>query len=230
MSRHDHRNHILSQLGEEHDPSATGRLVRLRRGQVLQEPERPIANVFFPLSGVVSLLTILRDGSSVEVGCVGAEGMVGLPVFLGARIAATRMIVQVSGLACRIPAEHFRRQLSEDRALFMLMARYTDLSLIQAAQISACNRRHSVVERCARLLQEWSVRMPSGRIPVTHESLADSLGVRRAGVSEAMSTLQEEGCIRYGRGYTVIQRPRRLAQLSCECHEVIANAMARSEW
>jgi CRP-like cAMP-binding protein len=222
-----HRNYILGKLGPE--PAHFGSLVRLRRGQVLQDAQAPIRSVYFPVAGVLSMLTVLEDGTSVEVACVGMEGMAGLPVFLGAQVSQTRVVVQVNGTACRVPANDFRRRLESDRELHRIMARYTDIVLIQAAQISACNRRHSVVHRCARILQEWSARLPSGRLPVTHDSLADSLGARRSSVSEAMAELQEMGCLRYGRGYTVINQ-RRLARAACECHGVISEAMAATEW
>jgi CRP-like cAMP-binding protein len=195
--------------------------VRLAQGDVLYEPDQPIEHVYFPDRVVVSLVSSLSDGLSVEVGTVGCEGMVGLPVFLGGDTTSTRAIAQIPGAAKRLDAESFKREAGAPGAFRELMLRYSHAFLIQVAQTAACNGVHLVRERCARWLLMTHDRVRGDSFPLTPDFLALMLGVRRAGVSVAMHALQDAGLIRYGRGSVEIVDRERLEKSSCECYRVV---------
>ena len=185
---------------------------------VLQEPKRPIPYVYFPSSGVVSVV-IPPDGrgDGVEVGLVGREGLTGLPVFLGADSTPARWVVQAPGQALRMAAEEFRAHAVR-RPLRDLLLLYTNAFLAQVSQSVACNALHPVEERLCRWLLTVHARVDSDQFPLTHEFLATMLGVRRASVTNAARGLQEAGLIRYGRGrLEVLDRPG-LEAAACGCH------------
>jgi CRP-like cAMP-binding protein len=189
--------------------------------EVLQEPGRAIPHVHFPTCGVVSLLTLLRGGGTVEVGLVGREGVVGLPVFLGVASASVRYVVQAPGEALRMRAGLFRDLVERDSSLHGLLLRYTDAFLTQVSQAVACNTRHPVKQRLCRWLLMTHVRVGSDCFPLTQEFLAAMLGVRRASVSEVAGGLQQAGLIRCGRGEITILDRRGLEAAACECYQVV---------
>ncbi len=185
---------------------------------VLQEPSRPIPFVYFPSSGVVSVV-IPPDGvgDGVEVGLVGREGVIGLPVFLGADSTPARWVVQVPGEALRTPAEEFRAHAAR-RPLHDLLLLYANAFLAQVSQSVACNALHPVEERLCRWLLTVHTRVDSDVFPLTHEFLGAMLGVRRASVTEAARGLQEAGLIRYGRGRLEVLDRAGLESAACGCH------------
>ena len=194
--------------------------VPLRFRDVLQEPNGSIPYVYFPSSGVVSVV-VAPDGrgGGVEVGLVGREGVIGLPVFLGADSTPARWVVQVPGEALRMAAEDFRVHVAR-RPLHDLLLLYTNAFLVQVSQSVACNALHPVEERLCRWLLTVHTRVGSDQFPLTHHFLGSMLGVRRASVTEAARGLQEEGLIRYGRGrLEVLDRPG-LESAACGCHRV----------
>lgn len=207
----------LGQLGERY---------QLSQGQVLQEAGEEIEQVFFPLSGVLSLLTVLSTGQAAEVASIGREGFAGLPVFLGAKIATTRTLVQVPGEALHVDADEFRKEMSGGR-LAIQLARYAELQFISAAQSTACARLHSVEERCARAILHWEDRLDRDVLPVTQDALAEALGVRRASVTAAIKAFVDAGAIKRGRARLTVVRRNLLEDMACECYRTVQDSYDR---
>lgn len=195
--------------------------------QVLYEPREPISHVYFPNNAVVSLLNLMADGAAVEVGVVGYEGIVGLPVFLGIDTISGKAIVQIAGDAMRMKADVFRAEANRDGPLHRLLQRYTQALLMQVSQTAACNRFHAVEERCCRWLLMTHDRVRSDQFPITQEFLSQMLGVRRASVSLTAATLQRAGLIRYSRGKMNILDREGLEAISCECYGIVKEEFDR---
>jgi len=188
----------------------------------------PIAFVYFPVDCVISLVAEMEDGRTVEVATVGREGMAGLPVFLqAAYTSAHDSFCQIAGTALRMSAEAFTTRANNGGALQALLQRYTQALFSQVAQSSACNRLHSIEQRCARWLLLTRDRVGKDRFPLTQEFLAQMLGVQRSSVNGVASTLQKAGVIRYTRGVITILDGAALERVSCECYRVIADEYAR---
>jgi CRP-like cAMP-binding protein len=186
----------------------------------LYEASRPIEQVYFPIEGVASLVITTADGASAEVGTIGSEGMVGLPVCLGDRLAPSSVYVQVPGTALRMDARTFRAELERNPTLNLIMLRYAHAFFNQVAQSAACAHLHRVEQRCCRWLLMTRDRMPSGDFLLTHEFLGMMLGVRRTTVTDVMGALQKAGLIRYRRGHVTILDQEALQQRACECYEI----------
>jgi CRP-like cAMP-binding protein len=201
--------------------------VSLEFKQPVYEPGEPIRHVYFPTSGVVSLVTVMSDDQPVEIATVGREGMVGLPVFLEAGEIPGRAFCQVPGAALRMEAEAFKVEAQWGGGLTSLLLRYTQALFNQVAQSAACNRTHTVEERCARWLLMTQDRVGEDRFPLTQEFMAMMLGVRRATVNVAAGILQRAGFITYMRGrITVLDRPG-LESASCECYAKVQSEFDR---
>jgi CRP-like cAMP-binding protein len=196
-------------------------LVSLTLKQLLYQPNRAIPYVYFPLTAVASLVTLMQDGQKVEVSTVGNEGMVGLPVFLGAETISAEAFTQIAGQAMRMSAVVFRGHALQPGPLQNLLLLYTQALFTQMAQSLACNSLHRIEQRCARWLLMSQDRVRSAQFPLTQEFLAQMLGVRRAGVSEVASRLQQEGLIQYTRGIITILNRAGLEAASCECYATI---------
>ncbi len=202
-------------------------LVPLALKHVLYEARSSIDYAYFPNRGVVSALTVMEDGRAIEVATIGDEGMVGLPLLVGAKITANRVIVQVPGDALRMPEATLREEVSRDSALRRLLILYHTAFLAEVSQAVACNGLHSVHQRCCRWLLMTQDRAHSDVFPMTHEFLAEMLGVRRSTVSEVLEPFQEKGLIRYSRGkLTVLDRVGLMAG-SCECYRSITDEFVR---
>jgi CRP-like cAMP-binding protein len=186
----------------------------------LYEASRPIEQVYFPINGVASLVITTSDGASAEVGTIGNEGMVGLPVVLGDRDAPSSVYVQVPGTALGMDARIFRGELERSPTLNLVMLRYAHAFFNQVAQSAACAHLHKVEQRCCRWLLMTRDRMPSGDFLLTHEFLGMMLGVRRTTVTDVMGTLQKAGLIRYRRGHVTILEHETLQQRACECYDI----------
>jgi CRP-like cAMP-binding protein len=193
-------------------------IVELSFKEVLYQPTKPIEYVYFPNHGVVSLLTILEDSTSAEVGLVGNEGMVGLPIFLGVETALYKTIVQVPGEAMRMKVDVFKNLVKPDSPLYSLLLRYTHTLMLQVSQSTACISHHSVEKRCCRWLLMTRDRVHSEQFTITHDFLSKMLGVRRASVTVVAGTLQKAGLIRYNRGQMTILDHSGLEAVSCECY------------
>ena len=186
----------------------------------LYEASRPIDNVYFPIDGVASLVLTTAEGASAEVGTIGNEGLVGLPICLGDRDAPSSVYVQVPGTALGMEARLFRGELERNRALNLIMLRYAHAFFNQVAQSAACAHLHLVEQRCCRWLLMTRDRMPSGDFLLTHEFLGMMLGVRRTTVTDVMGSLQKAGLIRYRRGHVTILNQEALHRRTCECYDV----------
>lgn len=201
--------------------------VSLTVRQPLYKPRAAIKFVYFPLSGVHSIVRSSADGGIVEIAAVGNEGMVGIPVFLGGASTPDEAFCQVPGDLLQMRAARFRKEVHRSLALRTIMLRYTQTFIHQIAQHAACNRLHSIVERCARWLLMTHDRVGVDEFALTQESLAQMLGVCRATVTTAAGMLQHAGLIRYTRGRITIVDRRRLERASCECYRLIRKEYKR---
>lgn len=203
--------------------------VSLEFKQVLYEPDGPIDAVYFVEHGVVSLVTLLDDGATVETGTIGNEGVAGLPVFLETDRGTDRGICQIVGSAKRLLAEivHAERRRADSQLLSVVL-RYTSAVIKMTAQTAACNRLHTVEERMSRWLLMTLDRVGNNEIALTQEFLAQMLGVRRPTVNIAGATLQKAGLIRYSRGKIAVVDRAGLEEASCECYVSIRNEFDRA--
>jgi CRP-like cAMP-binding protein len=196
-------------------------LVNLKLHDLLQEAGEVIVYCYFPNSAMASILNLMDDGKSVEVGLAGKEGFVGLPLIAGFRSSASRVVTQGEGTAFRIGANDMRKVLRRCPQLNILLLRYSQEAAMEVMQIAACNRLHEVNERLARWLLMSHDRIGMDVLPLTQEFLSQMLGIRRASVSVAAGVLQKAGLIHYGRGRVSIVSRKRLERASCECYGVI---------
>lgn len=191
------------------------------------EEGAPIRYVYFPLGCVASLLTVMEDGSAVEVGTIGKEGMVGLPLLLGSTTSPGLCFQQIVGSAMRMTAADFTAELARHGAFNNILHRYMQYFFIQVSQGTACNRLHPAEERCARWLLHTRARVASDTFALTHEFLAQMLGVRRATVTVIAGALQNAGIIEYNRGVVRVLDRQRLEEASCECFAKIRDEYTR---
>ena len=195
--------------------------VGLRFEEVLYEPDGPIRQVYFPTSGMISLLVVLDDGLAAQVGRVGNEGMVGLPVFLGVPTSHTRAFVEIPGEALRMKAQVFRQELRRTGALSGLLLRYTQALLRHSERLTACNTWHTVEQRLCRWLLVAHDRVRADRFEVTQEFLSQMLGAHRQSVTLAAGNLQKAGLIRYSRGKLTILDRQGLEAAACDCYRAV---------
>jgi CRP-like cAMP-binding protein len=200
--------------------------VSLPLREILYEANGPIAHVFFPLHGVVSLV-ISDGGFTLEVGIIGNEGLVGTPVFLGADRSPTRAIAQIPGDALRMEVKVFQSEMTRHGAFYGLVQRYTQTMINQISQSIVCNHRHSVEKRMCRWLLMSHNRVGADEFPLTHEFLAQMLGVRRPTVTAVAGALQKAGLISYHRGRISVLDRKGLEAASCECYEVVTKELER---
>ncbi|MBD2293685.1 Crp/Fnr family transcriptional regulator [Anabaena sphaerica FACHB-251] len=202
-------------------------LVSLSSGQSIYEAEESIKYIYFPEKAVISLLCVMENGSSVEVGLVSSEGMVGIPVILGDNITTLNAIVQIPDNSLRIDADIIRTEFKSGGAIQDLLLRYVKTVYLEVAQSAACNRLHTLEERLSRWLLTVSDRLNADEFPLTQEFISHMLGVRRSGVTVAAYTLSKAGLINYRRGNINILNREALEESSCECYKVIRNEYAR---
>jgi CRP-like cAMP-binding protein len=188
---------------------------------ILYEPGEIILDVYFPTSGIVSLLAAVEDRATLEVGLVGREGMVGLPVFMEVKKSGNRAVVQGAGSAFRMKAKVFRKECQNGGSLPRLLRRYSHSLLTQISQTAVCNRFHPIDARLARWLLMTSDRMGADEFQLTQEFLSNMLGVRREGVNKAAGTLQQQGLISYSRGALTILNRAGLEAIACQCYKII---------
>ena len=199
--------------------------VDLLCGEVLCESGSIPNSVIFPLTAIVSLSYLTQDGATTEFGVVGNDGMVGIAVFMGGHATPGRAIVQSAGQGLRLNAQVLRDTIQHASPVLALLLRYTQSLIVQMAQTAACNRHHSIDQQLSRRLLMGLDRSATSEVQMTHEAIANLLGVRREGVTEAALRLQGAGVIRYNRGRIEVLDRERLAQRSCECY-----AVARKEY
>lgn len=197
------------------------KLVALPLGKILYESGDALQNVYFPTDSIVSLLYVMENGASAEISVVGNEGIIGIAVFMGGKSTPSRAVVQSAGSAFSLSAQRLQNEFDGFADMRMLMLRYTQALITQMAQTAVCNRHHSIDQQLCRWLLLSLDRLRGNRLVMTQELIANMLGVRREGVTEAARKLQALGVIEYQRGkISVLDRPR-LEQLSCECYAVV---------
>jgi CRP-like cAMP-binding protein len=216
-------NHLLAALPEATYqrllPSLEG--VQLTLGQAVYESGGTQGHVYFPTTSIVSLLYVLADGASAEIAVTGNEGLVGIALFMGGETTPSRAVVQSAGHGYRLRGEVLKKEFETGGALQHLVLRYTQALITQMTQTAVCNRHHAVDQQLCRWLLLSLDRLPGDDLVMTQELIANMLGVRREGVTEAAGKLQEEGLIEYSRGrIRVLDRPR-LELRVCECYAVV---------
>ena len=217
------RNRLLLGLPSPECESIYSQLthVELRTHDVLEDVEEPIKYGYSVNSGLISVLSMMEGGKSVEVGISGNEGCTALPVAVGLKTSVSRLVVQMRGTAFRMPAQVLAMFLGQCPVLERRMQQYGQIMAMQGAQIAACNRLHEVDERLARWLLMTQDRIGSDLISLTHEFLANMLGTRRSSVTVAAGVLQKAGLITYSRGSVKIEKRERLEDAACECYQLI---------
>jgi CRP-like cAMP-binding protein len=223
-------NQILLDLPQKECDFAFSRLefMRLKLHQVLHEPGDTLKSAYFCNSGLISILSIFPDGKSVEVGLVGKEGFVGLPLIAGFRTAATRAVCQGEGTVFRVDDETLMAIIRQCPQLDRQLQQFSQIMTMQVTQIAACNRLHEVEERLARWILMSADRIGSDSLPLTQEFLAQMLGTRRSSVTVAAGILQKAGLIAYTRGAVRIADRPRLEEAACDCYGIMQRQI--EEW
>ncbi len=201
--------------------------VELPLGQEIYAASEQEAWVYFPVDCIISILYVTIDGHSAEISLVGCDGVAGIAVFLGGGSTPTEAIVQSAGSAHRLSAADIRREFDTDPAMRRLLLRYTQALITQMAQTAVCNRHHTILQQLARWLLLSIDRLPSSELTMTQELIANMLGVRREGVTEAAGKLQKLGIIHYVRGHITVLDRHKLEGLSCECYRVVKDESDR---
>jgi CRP-like cAMP-binding protein len=202
-------------------------LVPLPLGWAVYEAGGPQGYVYFPTTSIISLLYVMEDGASAEIAVTGNDGLVGIALFMGGESTPSRAVVQSAGYGYRLKAAVLKREFKQGGQLQYLALRYTQALITQMAQTAVCNRHHSVEQQLCRWLLLSLDRLPSNELAMTQELIANMLGVRREGVTEAAGHLQAAGLIHYSRGHiTVLDRPK-LEKRVCECYAVVKREMDR---
>ena len=201
--------------------------VELALGEVLYESGKRQAHVYFPTNSIVSLVYVMENGASAEVAIAGREGLVGISLFMGGDTTPSRALVQSAGSGFRIKGSLLRKEFDRGIALRQLLLRYTQALLTQMAQTAVCNRHHTVDQQLCRWLLMSIDRLPSNKLVMTQELIANMLGVRREGVTEAAGKLQKAGVILYLRGRIEVIDRSKLEHMVCECYEVVRDEYAR---
>jgi CRP-like cAMP-binding protein len=220
---HPRQNHILDALPQPERERLFPflELVTLPLGNVLYESGDVLRDIYFPTDSIVSLLYMFKDGTSAEIAVVGNDGAIGVALFMGGETTANRAIVQSAGSAYRLSGVRLKEEFGRNSAMLQLLLRYTQALITQMAQTAVCNRHHSVDQQLCRWLLLSLDRLASSELTMAQKLIADMLGARREGVTEAAGKLQKLGVITYRRGrITVVDRPT-LERLCCECYAVV---------
>jgi CRP-like cAMP-binding protein len=202
-------------------------LTAMPLGEVLYESGGRLQHVYFPVDSIVSLLYVLENGASAEIAVVGNEGILGISLFMGGETTPSRAVVQSAGFGYRLKAQILKREFNRAGRLLQLLLRYTQALITQMAQTAVCNRHHSVEQQLCRWLLLSLDRLASNELIMTQELIANMLGVRREGVTEAAGRLQRAGLIRYGRGRIQVLDRRGLEKAVCECYRVVKTEVDR---
>src|SRR5688572_20826327 len=223
MAKDPRSNRLLATLPEESYDALLPFLepVELALGKVLYESGGVQGYVYFPTSSIISLLYVLENGSSAEIAVTGCEGLVGIALFMGGETTPNRAVVQSAGAGHRIKAKALKQHFELGGALQLLLLRFTQALITQMTQTAVCNRHHSVDQQLCRWLLLSLDRLPSNELVMTQELIANMLGVRREGVTEAAGKLQADGLVAYSRGRITVLDRRRLEERVCECYAVV---------
>lgn len=217
------QNHLLAALPAEVQSRLFPdlELVSLPLGKVLYESGDTLRHVYFPTDSIVSLLYVLESGASAEISVVGNDGLIGIALFMGGESTPSRGVVQSAGHAYRLLGSRLKEEFNRHTGFLLLMLRYTQALITQMAQTAVCNRHHSIDQQLCRWLLLSLDRLPDNQLTMTQELIANMLGVRREGVTDAAGKLQKLGVIEYNRGHITVLDRSKLEQLSCECYAVV---------
>ena len=224
-----HCNHLLAALSPEIRDRLFPHLelVEMKLGDVVYESGDSLRYVYFPIDSIVSLLYVMESGASGEISVVGNEGLVGVAVFMGGESTSSRAVVQSAGVAYRLRGQKLKDEFNKHGELLHLILRYTQALITQMAQTAVCNRHHSIDQQLSRWLLLSLDRLPGNRLTMTQELIANMLGVRREGVTDAAGKLQRQGIIEYSRGQITVLDRAGLERLSCECYAVVKREIDR---
>lgn len=217
------QNHLLAALPAECQERLFPHLelIPMPLGKVLYESGDTLRHVYFPVDSIVSLLYMMESGSAAGVSMIGNEGLIGISLFMGGESTPSRAIVQSGGHAYRLAGQRLKDEFNRHGEMLLLMLRYTQSLIMQMAQTAICNRHHSIDQQLCRWLLLTLDRLSGNHLIMTQELIANTLGVRREGITDAAGKLQKLGVIEYSRGQmTVLDRPQ-LEKLSCECYAVV---------
>jgi CRP-like cAMP-binding protein len=222
-------NHLLAALptAEFERLAAHLELVPMPLGELLYEPGVKFQYAYFPTTAIVSLRYVMETGASAESAGVGNEGVVGISLFMGGDTMPSSAVVQVAGHAYRLEGRLLLQEFSRASLMQRLLLRYTQALITQMTQTAACNRHHSIEQQLCRWLLLALDRLPSNELIITHEMVANILGVRREGISEAAGKLQQAGFIRYRRGHITVLERSGLETRVCECYTVVKKELSR---
>ncbi len=217
------QNHLLAALPAEVQNRLFPHLelVDLPFGKVLYESGDILQYVYFPIDSIVSLLYRMEDGASAEVSVVGNEGFIGIALLMGGESTPSQAVVQSAGHAYRLLGQQFKDEFHRHGEMQVLLLRYTQALITQMTQTAVCNRHHSIDQQLCRWLLLCLDLLPSKRLSMTQELMANMLGVRREGITEAAGKLQKQGAIEYGRGQIIVLDRPTLEKLCCECYAVV---------
>jgi CRP-like cAMP-binding protein len=223
------QNHLLAALSaEEYERLVPNlELVPMPLGHVLYESGSELRSVYFPTTSIVSLLYVMLDGASAEIAVVGNEGLIGVALFMGGETMPNRAVVQSAGHAYRLNGQLLKEEFNRSDGLQHLLLRYTQALLTQMAQTAVCNRHHTLDQQLCRWLLLSLDRLPSDELVMTQELIANMLGVRREGVTEAAGNLQKSGLIKYSRGHITVLDRAGLEERVCECYAVVRREFER---
>jgi CRP-like cAMP-binding protein len=224
-----HQNHLLAALpaAEFERLSPHLGLVSMPLGSMLYEPGGQLEHAYFPTSAVVSLHYVMESGVSAESAGVGNEGVVGISLFMGGETTSSSAVVQIAGHAYRLDARLLKQEFDRAGVVQQLLLRYTQALITQTSQTAACNRHHTVEQQLCRWLLLTIDRVPSRDVVMTQELVANMLGVRREGVTEAAGKLQQAGLISYRRGHIAVLERSGLETRACECYAVVRKELGR---
>jgi CRP-like cAMP-binding protein len=197
------------------------KLVELPVGAVLYESGASMRHIYFPADSIIALLYVLENGASAEIALVGNDGAIGISMFMGGESTTSRAVVQSAGSAYRLTGARLKREFERHGELMVMLLRYTQSLITQMAQTAVCNRHHSVDQQLCRWLLLSLDRLSANKLVMTHELIANMLGVRREGITDAAGRLQKQGVIRYSRGRITVLDRAALEELCCECYSVV---------
>jgi len=222
-------NHLLGALPDEDFVRIKSQLeyIKLPLGKVLYESGDKMSHVYFPTTAIISLLYIMENGGTAEIGIAGNNGLIGMALYMGGETTSSRAIVQSGGDAVRMTAADLRAEFARGGLFQDLLLRYTQSLMTQISQTAVCNRLHTIQQQLCRWLLINHDQLPADKLVMTHDLIANMLGVRREGVSQAAGRLQELGVIKYSRGTIYIVDRKGIESVACECYQVVSNEYDR---
>jgi CRP-like cAMP-binding protein len=222
-------NHLLALLPAKEFERVSHylELVELKLGEVLYESGGQLNYTYFPTTAIISMLYVLENGASTEIAVVGNEGILGISIFMGGETTTSRAVVQSAGYSYRLKSQILLAEFNRGESMMRLLLRYTQALITQMSQTAVCNRHHTIEQQLCRWLLLSLDRLPSRSLTMTQELIANMLGVRREGVTEAAGKLQQRGLITYCRGRIDVTNRTGLEKVVCECYQVVRNELDR---